>query len=104
MVKIDSNLNSAKYTQLLKIFRHEGVLCHKLRATQQNSAEEGDAILKDWSAQSPDFNFIEQMWTELKRRVRQMNPQNLEELWKLVGIRKNKNKDISKSLGIPRNP
>lgn len=80
LVNVDGNLNSAKYTQLLKnnfipaldrdeIFQYDEAPCHKSGATEQSLAEEGVTILKDWSAQSSDLNTIAQMWTELKRRI-----------------------------------
>ena len=55
---------------------------HKSRVTQQSLADEGGTVLKDRSAQSLNFDIIKQMWTEIKKRVRQKNLRNYE-VWAL---------------------
>ena len=40
-------------------------------------------VLPYWSAQIHDINIIERMWKKVKRRVRQKNQFNFEELWEL---------------------
>ena len=85
LVKIDSNLTSAKYIQFLKdnsisdldvgeIFQVDGAQCHKLHATQQSLVDGNVTILKDLPVKSSNLNIIERMWLELKRRVCQKNP------------------------------
>ena len=70
LVKIDGNLNSAKYIQLLKdnliadlddgeIFQHEGDLCHRSRATKLSLTEESIIVLSDWPALSLGLNNME---------------------------------------------
>lgn len=51
---------------------------HRSRATQCRLFDWGILVLKVWPAHVPDLNIIVQMWTELKRKVRQKNPRNLE--------------------------
>ena len=53
---------------------------HAIDCTQhKNVTDEDETKLKDLSAQSSDLNIIEQIGTELKRRVRQKNPGNFRE-------------------------
>uniref|UniRef100_A0AAZ3STE1 Tc1-like transposase DDE domain-containing protein n=1 Tax=Oncorhynchus tshawytscha TaxID=74940 RepID=A0AAZ3STE1_ONCTS len=37
----------------------------------------------EWPSQSPDFNPIENLWAELKKRVRARRPTNLTQLYQL---------------------
>ena len=91
LVKIDDNGNSAKHIHMLndylivglnegKIYQHYGAPCHRLRATQQSLVDEGVTALTDRPAHSPDLNIIEQVWTELERKVHKKKTRNLEEL------------------------
>ena len=88
LVKIDGKLNSAKYIQFLKdnlisdlddgeILQHDRDPCLRSRATQRGLVDKRITVLKDWSAQTPKLNIIEQLGTESKRRVYQKNPRNL---------------------------
>ena len=69
-LKIDSNLNSVKYIQLLQekfipdmdeseIFQHHGDPCYISFATRQSLDDESITVLKDWTAQIADLNMIE---------------------------------------------
>jgi len=42
------------------------------------------AFLLDFPPYSPDLNPIENLWSDLKRRVEQRNPRNVEELEKYL--------------------
>ena len=64
-------------------FQYDGAPCHRSSTIQQSLADESVSQLTDRPTQSGDLNIIEQMWTELKRRVLQKNPCNLEELYEL---------------------
>ena len=44
-------------------------------------SENGLEILENWSANSPDINIIENVWSLLKKRVFQRHSKNIEELW-----------------------
>ena len=60
-----------------EIFQHEGAQCLISREIQQNLADEGVTLLKEWLAECPE------VWTEINRTVRQKNLGKFEELWKL---------------------
>ena len=67
----------------VRFFQRYRVPCNGLRAEQEKLAEECVSESKVWPAQSLGGNITEQMLTELKRRIRQKNPCNLEDLCEL---------------------
>lgn len=57
-------------------------------------ADEGATMLKDWPTQNHDLNLMKQIWSELKRRIYQKSPCNLEVLleirhreWHLIPVK-----------------
>ena len=57
------------------------ILCKKYL---ENKVKDGTLIYMDHSPQSPDLNPIELLWDELDRRVRILQPRNLNQLWEYL--------------------
>ena len=64
--------------------------CGYIEATSQNTSKvvakwpkDNKVKILEWSSQNPDFNPIEHLWAELKRRVRARRPTNLTQLHQL---------------------
>ena len=90
--KVFETINSIKYLQILQeSLLPEMFLGEKLQqdnAPAHNSilsttwvSENGLEILEKRPPISPDSNFIENVWSLLKKRVFQGHPKNIEELW-----------------------
>ena len=91
---IDANktVNTAEYIKILESKLKMSMTIHKCDIFQQDSAPahvskvaknwfrtNGIQIL-DWPGNSPDLNPIENLWMLLKRKLRQYNPSNIQEL------------------------
>ncbi|CAB5191883.1 unnamed protein product [Rhizophagus irregularis] len=55
------------------IFQEDNALSHRLKVTTA-ARENARIVVFDWPAQSPDFNPIENLWTEMKMMVHRHTP------------------------------
>ena len=65
-----------------RVFMQDGARSHVAKKTQQYLANKAVKLLLGWPPYSPDWNPIERIWNELKRRVGLRCPMNQEELIK----------------------
>lgn len=61
--------------------KHTAKLC---ASYLERKKEAGELDLMEWPPQSPDLNPIELLWEELDRRVRNLKPTSLPDLWKCL--------------------
>ena len=61
--------------------KHTSILCKKYL---ENKVKDGTLIYMDHAPQSPDLNPIELLWDQLDRRVRILQPRNLNQLWEYL--------------------
>lgn len=94
LVRFLKNADSIEYQRVLNkglfmiyktenIFQHDGAPSHRSLSTQAFLANKKVCYISDWPPQSPDINVIENMWSELKRRVSSNNVKTLDELWEV---------------------
>jgi len=61
---------------------------HNSRVVQEWLSQQADVELIDWPLQVPDMNPIKNMWSEVKRTMKEtwpaLPPRNSDELWALV--------------------
>lgn len=94
LVWLKGTVNSTRYQALLHdtinpwlkslpfdaIMLQDGAPCHTSRATRATLAEL-NIDLMEWSAQSPDANCIENVWSLIKRRLSDKKTRTPKELW-----------------------
>ena len=87
---INNKINATVYKEILKnhvapnlrtainqpaVFRQDNAPSVKTFLSEEN------VTVKEWPAQSPDMNPIENVWKLLNERAKDKNSRNVEELW-----------------------
>ena len=98
LCKITDNLTAPKYKQILIhhavpvgkalignnfVFQHDDDPKHTARVIKkylENKKPDGSLTVLNWSAQSPDMNIIEQVWTYMEKEKVKRAPVNLQQL------------------------
>lgn len=87
---ITGTMNSTKYIEMLKkhisplcsnrILQQDRAPCHESKLTRQFMEDESIITLDPWPASSPDLNPIENLWSILKKRVKERGPKRKNDL------------------------
>ena len=93
---INGSVNAQKYQDLLQnifpeilhhfpyfVFMQDNAPAHSARSTIDFIHSFGITILK-WPAKSPDLNPIEHLWSYIKRQIKGMTFENLDELFNTI--------------------
>ena len=95
LYEITDNLTTPKYKQILihyavpvgkALIGKNFVFQHTARVIKkylENKKRDGSLTVLNWSAQSPDMNIIEQVWTYMEK-VTLHFPVNLQQLWEVL--------------------
>ena len=92
LLKCEDSVDQNEYQRLLLnglpqiystryIIKHDGAPCHRACSTTEYLRQKAVRILKDSPAQSPDLNIIENLCQDLKLKVKDCNPVNVNDLW-----------------------
>jgi hypothetical protein len=65
------------------IFQHDRDPKHTAKLTQK-WLRDNKIIVLEWVGQSPDVSPLENLWSELDRRVKRHHPRNKQELWQIL--------------------
>jgi transposase len=98
LVRLHGRVNAEVYKQLLQqhllpylgatrlqppTFMQDNAPCHTAKKVKSFFEEENLSVM-DWPPQSPDLNPIENVWKLIGERAHARNPQNTEELWRIL--------------------
>ena len=62
-----------------RIFQQDGAPAHSSRVVKKWLTDQGIQVL-DWPGNSPDLNPIENLWTIMKRKLKQYRPTSMQDL------------------------
>ena len=75
------------------LFMEDGAPGHRAASTKTWHAKNGINLLPDWPGNSPDLNPIENLWSEMKNRLRDERPTSkagikkvCQKVWKNIGV------------------
>lgn len=63
-----------------KIFQHDGATCHTAKVVKEFISLNNMEVLCPWPGNSPDISPIENCWSELKKKVSNLNPTSINDL------------------------
>jgi hypothetical protein len=76
------------YPENIIHFQQDHSSIHDLRVVQEWLSLQAHVELIDWPPRAPDMNPIENMWSEVKRKLQEtwpaLSPRNSDKLWTLV--------------------
>ena len=98
LVRLNTRINAAIYKKILEDyiipsiknlgvnnanFMQDNALCHKAKSIM-SYLQQQEFEIRNWPAQSPDFNLIKNLWKTLREKAMAQNPANTDDLWKKI--------------------
>lgn len=66
------------------LWQQDGATCHTSASTMNYLQHKAIRVVKDWPAQSADLSPIENLWNDLKEKVMNRKPANIEDIWRFA--------------------
>lgn len=93
--KLDGTVNANYYQSVLDdalphmyttryIFQQDGAKIHTAHSTLAYLERKCIRVLPNWPPQSPDMSIIENLWSMLKKNVKERCPTNVQQLWQFA--------------------